>query len=93
MSQSDKRVAVFAEKPSPTDIEEMFVLNCSERRPRRSNSLQQRLSVIRERRGRRSLQYNINVCITDVGTRRAVSVVIIKRNRLYQHYRYKQTFP
>ena len=26
MSQSDKRVAVFAEKPSPTDIEEMFVL-------------------------------------------------------------------
>ena len=40
----------------PTDIEEMFVQNCSERRPRRSNSLQQRLSVIRERRGRRSLQ-------------------------------------
>ena len=25
MSQSDKRVAVFAEKPSPTDIAETFV--------------------------------------------------------------------
>ena len=27
MSQSDKRVAVFAEKPSPTDIEETFVFS------------------------------------------------------------------
>ena len=27
MSQSDKRVAVFAEKPSPTAIEEMFDFN------------------------------------------------------------------
>ena len=27
MSQSDKRVAVFAEKPSPTDIEETFDFN------------------------------------------------------------------
>ena len=79
--------------PSPTAIEKTFGLNSSERRPRRSNSLQQRLSVIRERRGRRSLQYYIKVCFSDVGTRRAVSVVIIKRNRLYQHYRYNQTFP
>ena len=27
MSQSDKRVAVFAEKPSPTDTEETFVFS------------------------------------------------------------------
>ena len=27
MSQSDKRVAVFAEKPSPTAIQETFVFN------------------------------------------------------------------
>ena len=34
----------------------------------------------------------INASFTAVGTRRAVSVVIIKRNRLYQHYRYKLTW-
>ena len=35
----------------------------------------------------------INVSVTVVGTRRAVSVLTIKRNRLYHNYSNKQTFP
>ena len=50
------------------------------------------LNVSQERHRGRSLRINTNVMFKVVGTRRAVSVVIIKRNRLYQHYRYKQTF-
>jgi len=37
--------------------------------------------------------YRGNVYFTVVGTRRAVSAVIIKLYRLIHHYRYKQTFP
>ena len=63
--------------------------NCSERRPRRSRITLKRCCKEFERRGRRSLQYYINVCFSVVGTRRAVSAVAIKIYRLNRSYREK----
>ena len=50
-------------------------------------------NVFCEQRGRRSIQFCTNISFTVVGTRRAVFVVINKRNRLYQYLCDKQTFP